>query len=357
MTPSIFVQIASYRDPQLIPTIEDALAKASGQYSLIFGICNQYDLSTKDFPFRGSNFRVDAIPYPESRGVCWARNRIQALYDGEDYTLQLDSHHRFVPGWDAQLVSMLSTVDSAKPLLTTYLPPFTPEGPVFSEPVPATLRFATFRSAGEILFRSDLLHKWRLLTAPIPGRFFSAHFCFTLGTFAAEVPHDPNLYFIGEEINLAVRAYTHGYDIFHPHRAVAWHAYTRCGRPKHWQDHPWGDGLYDWRELDNISRWHNSSILGIGAERSDIEPSHYGLGKARTLHDYERYAGISFTRRAVQPATIANTPPTGADFAVADDDWLGSLQADPSLDGGPHHFIRLTGAGLDGGSPSRIVRF
>ena len=41
----IFVQIASYRDPELIPTIEDMLAKANNPEALTFGICWQYDSS------------------------------------------------------------------------------------------------------------------------------------------------------------------------------------------------------------------------------------------------------------------------------------------------------------------------
>ena len=39
MNNRIFVQIASYRDPQLIPTIEDMLSKASHPENLVFGIC------------------------------------------------------------------------------------------------------------------------------------------------------------------------------------------------------------------------------------------------------------------------------------------------------------------------------
>ena len=39
----IFVQIASYRDPELLPTIEDMLKKAKNPENLVFGICWQYD--------------------------------------------------------------------------------------------------------------------------------------------------------------------------------------------------------------------------------------------------------------------------------------------------------------------------
>ena len=40
--PKIFVQIASYRDPQLVPTIENMLAQAKKPKNLVFGICRQY---------------------------------------------------------------------------------------------------------------------------------------------------------------------------------------------------------------------------------------------------------------------------------------------------------------------------
>ena len=38
----IFIQIASYRDPQLIPTIKDCLSNAKHPENLVFGICRQY---------------------------------------------------------------------------------------------------------------------------------------------------------------------------------------------------------------------------------------------------------------------------------------------------------------------------
>ena len=44
--------------------------------------------------------RVVETDYKQSRGACWARHEAQKLYNGEDYVLQLDSHMRFVQGWD-----------------------------------------------------------------------------------------------------------------------------------------------------------------------------------------------------------------------------------------------------------------
>ena len=43
MTPRIFVQIASYRDPDLAATVASALDMAAEPDRLRFGICHQYD--------------------------------------------------------------------------------------------------------------------------------------------------------------------------------------------------------------------------------------------------------------------------------------------------------------------------
>ena len=45
-------------------------------------------------------------------------------------------------------------------------------------------------------------------------------FFFTLGQHCLEVPYDPDLYFLGEELVMMARSFTHGYDMFHPHRVV-----------------------------------------------------------------------------------------------------------------------------------------
>jgi len=44
------------------------------------------------------------VPWQESKGLGWARDECQRLYDGEGYALQLDAHHRFLKGWDTALI-------------------------------------------------------------------------------------------------------------------------------------------------------------------------------------------------------------------------------------------------------------
>ena len=151
---------------------------------------------------------------------------------------------------------------------------------------------------------------------PVRGRFYSAHFAFTLGEFCIEVKHNPEYYFHGEEISIAVRAYTHGYDIFHPHKVVCWHEYTRKGRTKQWDD----DKL--WVDRNNRSHKLNRILFGMDGEVGSIDPE-YGFGNVRSLKDYERYAGISFQHRAIQQETLDHKEPPNTQ--VPDDQWEESL--------------------------------
>lgn len=128
----IFVQIASYRDPQLIPTIEDMLEKASHPEKLTFGICWQYDETESIDTFNNDKrFKISKHHYTESQGLGWARNITNSLYSGEKYTLQIDSHHRFVQGWDDIIMQDYKQAlkKSKKPVISTYCTPFDPNTP------------------------------------------------------------------------------------------------------------------------------------------------------------------------------------------------------------------------------------
>src|SRR4029077_19460085 len=104
---SIFVSIAAYRDPELMTTIGDCLQRARYPDDLRFGICWQHaddEIAPPDFADR--RLHVLDVPWQDSRGACWARAEIMKLWDGEDFFLQLDSHHRFIDGWDAALLAL-----------------------------------------------------------------------------------------------------------------------------------------------------------------------------------------------------------------------------------------------------------
>ena len=136
-------------------------------------------------------------------------------------------------------------------------------------------------------------------------------------SFVQDVPYDPELYFLGEEITLAVRAFTHGYDLFHPARHIVWHEYTRAGRAKHWDDHTHESGsLVAWYERDAASLAKARRLLTEPWEGRD------GVGNVRGVADYEAYAGVSFRHRRVQDYTRLNREPPNP---PADPYWAGRI--------------------------------
>lgn len=310
---TIFIQIASYRDPQLTPTIDDCISRAKFPENLRFGIAWQHDGNENlDKYNKDSRFKIIDIPYAESQGACWARNKIQKEYKNETYTLQLDSHHRFTQDWDVRLIEMLESLRSdscKKPLLTSYISSWDPDNdPSGRINRPWGMNFDRFTPEGIVFFLPADIPNFEKLNKPVPARFYSAHFCFADGTFAKEVQHDPEYYFHGEEISIAVRAFTHGYDLFHPHKVIAWHEYTRKGRTKHWDDDK------NWHLKNAKCHKRNRILLGMENDMENIDFGIYGLGKERTIQDYEKYAGISFKKRAVQQYTLDKKYPPNPIF-------------------------------------------
>jgi hypothetical protein len=170
--------------------------------------------------------------------------------------------------------------------------------------------FDRFIPEGAVFFLPSTIDGWKDINEPVPARFYSAHMCFTLGQFAEEVQHDPEYYFHGEEISIAVRAYTHGYDLFHPHRATTWHEYTRKGRVKHWDDHTGKGKTTNWGKTNSESHLRNRKLFEMdGLTREGIDFGKYDFGTERTLRDYEEYAGICFKNRAIQQHTIDRKDP------------------------------------------------
>lgn len=305
----IFVQIASYRDPQLILTIDDMLSRAKYPERLTFGICWQYDEEEDTSIFDNKpNFRIKKYHYSESAGLGWARNVTNSLYDGEKYTLQIDSHHRFVDGWDEILMEDYNQAleISEKPIITTYCTPFDPqECRCKYEQLPSLMSQYEFSYDKLLMSMPWYIQDYKERTRVIRARTISGHFYFVAGTFIDEVRYDPDIYFGGytEETTLSVRAFTKGYDFFSPYRMIMWHEYTRNYRRKHWEDHGLESATKKTSgERDVYAR--NKTRQLFEQENHGIDMGIYGLGTVRTLHDYEVYGGFDFKNCRIQEYTL-----------------------------------------------------
>lgn len=278
----IFIQCASYRDTELKPTIKSAIDNADNPANVSFGICLQGELSEikRDLPSKYiKQCRMVFIHHKISKGIGYARQKAQMMFEEEEYSLQIDSHMRFMPRWDTMCINMLKKCPSKKPLLTAYLTDYA----IDEEPGCWRLGIEDFDEDGNIIVTGVDVIKNE--TKPSLGILVSGHFVFAKSELFKEVPVDPNMPFLYEESLFAPRAWTSGWDIYYPHKAPLQHKWNRSYRNLNWNDRDtteeeqYGKRLY--RQLVGIEPgFHNFGV--------------YGMGNTRSLEDYELFSGINF---------------------------------------------------------------
>lgn len=315
---TLFVAIASYADPELPRTLEDCSAMARWPDGLRFGICWQHDRRAPidvDRFKRDARFRFIERTVEESQGGPWARNLAQSLWRGEVYTLQVDSHMKFEPDWDARLIAMLEALPAKKPIITMNAPLFhyDDDGQLrrnFDMGVPTT-KVSSWDESGGWAPWFDFGRPNR--QQPGRTRFVNGNFAFTRGQWNVEVPQDPDHYYWGEEFSLTVRSYTWGYDLFLPDEVVAWHMLHRHAPPRrHWEH---GEAVIQRRNEVAFERLHR---LVYGGDGHGLAP--YGLGPVRSLHDYETYAGFDLSAKRAHPDVFTGANPDPVTIR-ADADW------------------------------------
>lgn len=279
--PRIFVQIPAYRDAELGATLRDLARTATHPERLrVVVLWQRGDTEPGLGDLSGlPRLTILEVPAAQSRGPNWARRLIQEHRGDEEFTLVLDSHMRFVEGWDDAALSWLAGLSRTveKPVLTGYLPAYVPGAPGARRTDPYKI-YPHARQDG-VLTRliSHPVMAWRDRSAPLPAEYLSLHFLLADSSFDREVPHDPDIYFFGDEVALSARAFTHGWDLFHPHRVLGWHAYSRSSRVAHWDDHR------SW------STAHARTLSRLRALFREDDALAGLRGTARSMRDYERH--------------------------------------------------------------------
>jgi hypothetical protein len=290
----ILVLIAAYRDAELSNTIADAIAQAAYPEHLRFAICHQFGDETVGLlePWADdARFSIDAVHHSESRGCCWARNRTFAMFDDEPYILQIDAHTRFAARWDARYIDMLESTESELPVLTTYPARYSldSDGEAVYDIQAGTQQLYV----SEV--RPDLTTLQRTteppdLSRPGPSPTIAAGQIFARGNFCRDIDYDPEIYFAGEEISLAARAFTSGYDLYYPTETLIWHLYDH-DQPKHWDDHS-GHPVAHAAAVARLRTLFQGDATTLGR---------FGLGSKRSLVEFENFADIDLGANPVEP--------------------------------------------------------
>ena len=296
---SIFVQISSYEDFELPKTVINAVEKSSGNHTICFGIHSCYIEDNQVFTPLVPNFRLLASKAPDGIGVGIGRNIANSLYAGQDYYLQVDAHTRFYENWDDELIRNILEFQAqgiAKPLITAY-----PASYVYNNQLKEhcdwdrSVTSISFAEKPE-QFEQSLIPSQ--LAVPSEGGIkqtsVSAGFIFTLGEFAS-LGFNEKIMFWGEEILIAARAYTHGFDLMIPDKQYIYHLYFDPSSvfQKNLRKHVWKDFPDLYYAKDAESKAEVYDILSTERVGRDA------LGTARTLDEYGKYAGLDFKNRSV----------------------------------------------------------
>lgn len=292
---SIFIQISSYRDPELKPTILDAIGKSSGNHTLHFGIHISYLDESEIIIPDIKNIKYITSKAPKNVGVGIGRHIAHKFYNNEDFYLQCDSHTRFVENWDEIAINSVVKYQNEgikKPLLTMYPANYWYKDESFNE-IGTDLLDSEYKTIISFYQDPEGFKNLRIpsqTAMPAKGSIFtksiSAGSLFTVGPFM-----EPNrdMAFWGEEILMAARAYTHGYDLVVPDKQYLYHLYYNHENPKinrrkiFWHDFP-----NEFEEMNILSR----SIVYKTLVEGTVGDGY--LGSERTIEEYGKFAGLDF---------------------------------------------------------------
>lgn len=292
---TVFVSIASYQDDMLKLTLADALAKATFPERLRFGVVEQREMARRINPSQHMRqyVRYVGVEPEDSRGVGWARALCMSLYQNEDWYFQIDSHMLFDPGWDEWFIAQAKQLKqiSAKPLISEYPKNFTLEQNAPIRHAEAGVRVHVVKEDSTFTDNALVLAvtpKTLPLPQPVKAWHIAAGCLFTQGAFVNEIPYDPQIYFQGEEQTLALRAFTHGWDMFHVPDAPIYHYWKRDKRISHW------DCLADKKRHENWAMLQTNSLARIKRVLSGQQTGVYGIGTHRSLQEYADFCGVDY---------------------------------------------------------------
>lgn len=310
----IFVSIAAYRDSEIVPTLRSIFREAKHPERIFVGLVLQIDTVNKSedqaiieslhelattTTWYNAQVRTITMDARHAQGPCYARYLCQSLHRGEDFVLQIDSHMRFRSNWDSYLIEQLHACSkrNKKVILTAY-----PVGYQLPNQVPNEYR-GTMLVPWKFDDQGILRQCGRLLRAtnsnscrPIPCLLYAAGFNFAPASVLEYCPYQMMLrhMFFGEELSMAVRLYTWGFDLFAPSESVCYHLWSRAHRPTK-QLSKLANGESSLETDERAAREYSHKIL-----KDQVAGRGPGLGSERSTNDFARALKVNFDERYLE---------------------------------------------------------
>lgn len=331
----LHISIASYRDPLCPKTLHNLFSKAKHPEKLRIRVLEQSILGVdvdclktychlvaedrtkgegqitvedpmKDCPFANQIF-IHHLNASEAAGPTWARGLLSAdteedykngIVNTQDHCMSIDSHMDAESEWDRKMISMWDDAKNEYAVLSTYVVDVEHLGK--NDLGVPHLCMVTFTSN----VRTHATKSVHNLTKPkLTNAVWGAGLSFSKCHAELKVmvdPHTPHV-FDGEEFNRAARFFTHGYDIYTPHRVYVLHDYHKS------QSNPiqmsWDRrGSNHGGSLED-SNFRLRTMIDVPGGETDqvkalkLKESKYGLGDRRSLDQLIQFSGIDLRHR------------------------------------------------------------
>lgn len=302
---TIFINIPSYKDPELWDTVNSFISQAKYPENLHFGITNQFynvdaDLNTASLITK-SKISIDNIEPGSILGSAPCRKNSHRFYSGETYYLNVDSHMRAITHWDEKIINAFDEVEQrmGKSLFTGYSAPYDViDGKsIYDEGLSQPTYFMTeenqdfYKENGIPQFCGMYTNRKRESWSP----YVSGHFFFTKGEYVEMVPFSKEVVFTEEEIWMALRFFTAGINLLNPAVNYVFHRYGRPNRNLIWDE--FSDS---WYPAANASKEFVLDVILNNKVDDDT-----ALFSNRTLEAFEAYTGFKFKDRYASPDLIS----------------------------------------------------
>ena len=296
----IFVNIASFRDPQCHRTIKSLIYKSNNWKNLRICVCQQNKKNDIDCLYRlprkyHSIINIIDLFYLDARGPTKARYLIQKEYSCEEYYLQIDSHTLFKKNWDIKLKNTLNILPK-KSCLTQYLPEY-------DNTNTTTKKINKLRGELKVVginlidgFTRINSNYSKLTNNIFESNSWSASFSFSNGDICKDAPIDPYTphLFFGEEMDITLRLYTRNWNFYSPNYIIAHTKFNRDYRKTFWENSTYNYNTTICSRLRVHYRLGTTPINIKLPEELLIDSEKYTLGNVRTLKDYEKLIGFTF---------------------------------------------------------------
>lgn len=295
---TIFINIPSYKDPELWMTIDDFLKNAKNPDRVYFGVTNQPEDIKNDKEiysrYNKDKVLVDIVEPGSIVGCQPARKNSHKFYNNQDYYLNMDSHMRSIENWDDLMINEFEDIEArrGKSVITGYVNDYTLDennNPIFNISTPWVYHMSqdnlnNFKNTGVV----QMVPGHSEHTEEVESPYVSGHFFFTRSEYVKRINFVNEIAFTEEELFMALRFFTAGYNIYIPKKTYVFHRYGRPNRKLFWEDFP--EKFY---KADEYSRDFFNNIVNNPLDDNT------SLFKDRSLSDFEEYSGINFKDRSV----------------------------------------------------------